>query len=190
MKSNEIKNSALAQFVNKGYEATSLEDIVVEVGIKKQSIYSHFKNKEDIFLQVMSDVVHEEIFFLKNYFKETEQLELDGVLSRLLMKYYKRYIKQEDKNLMFLLRMAFMPPYHLRETVINQFKSYNNELTHHLDKAFQKAENLNITSEQGSISFMHLLDGILVEIVYSSDIYGVEDRIATSWEIYWRGITK
>ena len=45
MRVDEIKRSALENFVVKSYEATTLDDIVKTIGIKKQSIYSHFKNK-------------------------------------------------------------------------------------------------------------------------------------------------
>ena len=38
---NKIKKVALTKFIEQGYEGTSLSDVANEVGIKKQSIYSH-----------------------------------------------------------------------------------------------------------------------------------------------------
>ncbi|MEI2466546.1 TetR/AcrR family transcriptional regulator [Niallia taxi] len=186
MKATEIKKSALAQFVNKGYEATSLDDIVAGIGIKKQSVYSHFKHKEDIFLQVMKDVVDEEISFLKNFFQERKQAELEEVLFQLLVKYKERYLHREDKNIQFLLRMAFIPPYHLRDFVIDQFNFYNHNLEQHLLEVFVKATNIHVSAEEGTVSFLNFLDGILVELIYANN---VDIRLNISWKIYWRGIS-
>lgn len=45
-----IIHTALLLFSQKGYAATSIEDIVAASGCSKGSIYYHFKNKEDLFL--------------------------------------------------------------------------------------------------------------------------------------------
>lgn len=45
----KIVNSSIKNFLNLGYEKTSLDLIASEVGIKKPSIYYHFKNKEELF---------------------------------------------------------------------------------------------------------------------------------------------
>lgn len=193
MKANEIKKSALAQFVDKGYEATTLDDIVKEIGIKKQSVYSHFKHKEDIFLQVMQDTLNKEISFLKQFFLDHLHYELKDTLFQLLIKYKDRYIKQGDVEFKFLLRMAFMPPFHLQSTVMGQFQLYNQELEQMIKQVFLNNlnnENIKVTAEEGMISFLNFLDGILVELIYSSSsIQKFETRLKISWAIYWKGVT-
>lgn len=52
-KDNIIK-TALRLFLQKGYEKTSLNHIAREVGITKPAIYHHFKNKDQLFHQVLS----------------------------------------------------------------------------------------------------------------------------------------
>jgi AcrR family transcriptional regulator len=47
MKSDESKRAALKYFTLHGYEGASLSKIAEEVGLKKQSLYSHFKGKDD-----------------------------------------------------------------------------------------------------------------------------------------------
>lgn len=51
----EIKEAAFKLFALKGYEATSTKDIGKSVGLSKQSLYSHFKSKSDIYLEVLCD---------------------------------------------------------------------------------------------------------------------------------------
>jgi AcrR family transcriptional regulator len=52
-KENIVK-TALKLFLQNGYERTSLNDIARKVGITKPAIYHHFKNKDELFHQVLS----------------------------------------------------------------------------------------------------------------------------------------
>jgi AcrR family transcriptional regulator len=48
-----IIEKAVILFLQRGYDQVSLEIIAKEVGIKKPSLYYHFKNKEEIFTAVV-----------------------------------------------------------------------------------------------------------------------------------------
>lgn len=50
-----IADAARALFVQKGYKATSIEDIVAATGSSKGNIYYHFKSKEGLFLTLLED---------------------------------------------------------------------------------------------------------------------------------------
>lgn len=50
----KITRTALSLFLERGYEKTSLNDIAREVGITKPAIYHHFKNKAQLFHQVLT----------------------------------------------------------------------------------------------------------------------------------------
>ncbi len=45
---SEILDHAITLFISKGYDCTSVEDIVKEIGIAKGTLYYHFKSKEEI----------------------------------------------------------------------------------------------------------------------------------------------
>jgi AcrR family transcriptional regulator len=49
----KIIDSAKEQFALYGYKKTSLNDIVQSINIGKSAIYNYFKNKEDLFRQVL-----------------------------------------------------------------------------------------------------------------------------------------
>jgi AcrR family transcriptional regulator len=58
---SQAERIALHLFSTQGYEATSLQQIADELGIKKASLYYHFKSKDDIIrsvLQARSDEAH------------------------------------------------------------------------------------------------------------------------------------
>ncbi len=55
-------------FSQKGFDATSMEDIAEEVGIRKPSLYYHFDSKEGIYAVVLDRIMQEttELFGLQN----------------------------------------------------------------------------------------------------------------------------
>ncbi len=55
----KIIKSAMKVFLLKGYDATSISDVVTESQLSKGGIYHHFKNKEDLFLQAIDFMFHE-----------------------------------------------------------------------------------------------------------------------------------
>ena len=182
----QIKKSALLNFTTKGYEGASLSDIAQEVGIKKQSIYSHFKNKDELFLIVMHDVINEERDFLHQYFVHYKP-DLENYLRDFILEFKERYINNEECNMKFVLRMAYMPPIHLREEVIHNFKSYFLELESLLNELFLNSEAFSEKAYKATLSFMTLLDGLLVALIYGG-IERFNQKFQISWEIYWNGL--
>jgi AcrR family transcriptional regulator len=51
----QILDSAIQCFSDKGYETTTVDDIVREAGISKGMVYTYFKSKEEIFLAIVND---------------------------------------------------------------------------------------------------------------------------------------
>ncbi|MBL0057998.1 MAG: TetR/AcrR family transcriptional regulator [Elusimicrobia bacterium] len=52
-----VMEAAAAALVEKGYHDVKLEDIAKRAGLSKGALYLYFKDKEDIFAAVLSDVV-------------------------------------------------------------------------------------------------------------------------------------
>lgn len=53
-----ILEGALFCFAEKGYEATTIDDIVRHLGISKGAIYNYFSSKDDIYAQIMDSRVN------------------------------------------------------------------------------------------------------------------------------------
>ncbi len=53
----KILNTALDLFSTQGFDATSVSQIADEVGIRKASVYSHFKSKQEILESLMQEVM-------------------------------------------------------------------------------------------------------------------------------------
>ena len=54
-KRQAIAAAALALFARDGYERTSVDAIAAEAGVSKRTVYSHYGDKENLFLLVVAD---------------------------------------------------------------------------------------------------------------------------------------
>ncbi|SHK84399.1 transcriptional regulator, TetR family [Clostridium cavendishii DSM 21758] len=181
-----LKKSALHLFLEKGYEGASLADIAEAVGIKKQSIYAHFKSKDDLFLTIVNDVVNEEIGFLNEFFN-TQDCELEDYLKNFICKFKERYIEHEDGNIKFILRMSFMPPYHLKTEALEKFDLYYYEIEGLVTKVFLNSEKFKAKTEKGTFAFMTMLDGLWVALLYGSE-ERFNKKFSAAWNIYLNGL--
>jgi AcrR family transcriptional regulator len=50
----EILNGALAIFAEKGYDKTTMDDVVKATGLSKGTLYWHFKNKQHIYIALIT----------------------------------------------------------------------------------------------------------------------------------------
>ncbi|MFE3892672.1 TetR/AcrR family transcriptional regulator [Priestia sp. YIM B13446] len=190
MKSNQLKEVALNQFALHGYQGASLASIANEVGIKKQSIYAHFKSKEDLFISTFNDSLENELQFITQFMEENHSVPLEEVLYNFLNKYLGRY--QKDYNMSFFMRTSFFPPLEFEE----QIKIGTNNFVNELESLFllvfkeRKADlKSNIAPESAMMSFLTIFDGLLVELLYGFPDR-LQKRLTNSWNIYWQGITE
>jgi len=69
---DKISLSALKIFLQKGYDATSISDVVTECKITRGGIYHHFKNKEDLFIDAIDylfeSITDSENIDVKNFY--------------------------------------------------------------------------------------------------------------------------
>lgn len=81
-------------FAEKGYDATSIEDITATVGVAKGTLYYHFSSKEEIF----EFLIGEGVKLLKNSIEiKTEKLDkaIDKIKAIVLIE-LKVLVKYED----------------------------------------------------------------------------------------------
>lgn len=192
MTATRIKEIALTHFAKNGYEGASLADIAADVGIKKQSIYTHFKGKDDLFLALFDEVLKEELHFVNAYLSSHNHLSIDQLLYGFLIQYKDRY--EQDNNTKFFLRVAFFPPSHLYDEVVKQGYSYLDTLETMFIPLFDASLNKGsispeVSSERATIAFSAVLDGMFVELLFGGSERSMK-RIESSWFVFWRGIKK
>ncbi|EAE6034515.1 TetR/AcrR family transcriptional regulator [Listeria monocytogenes] len=191
MRKEEIKQAALTLFANNGFEGTSLADIAGVVGLKKQSIYSHFKDKDDLFLSIMKDAKSTEIDYYRAKLWDSDLSRPDLVLSSLLFGVKELY--DTDEAYQFWLRYGFYPPKHLYEVVQADITENVLQMEHEFTNLFSNWMEQKLIPMQDvetmKEAYMGILDAVIVDIVYVNDPERTEKKITALWQIFWRGIT-
>ncbi|WP_322099570.1 TetR/AcrR family transcriptional regulator [Gottfriedia endophytica] len=191
LKSNEIKEAALKFFAIHGYEGASLSQIAEEVGMKKQSIYAHFKGKDDLFLKVLQDAKEADLSSKLNYFNQIDSQNPEKDLYRFLQLIIDTF--QKSEQLKFWLRMTFFPPAHLGEAIEKEVNDIEEKVQAILENKFQDWIDTKVivadVAKTPTLAFLGIVDSLLVELVYVNDEKKLKDKFEASWKVFWRGIS-
>lgn len=191
MTAKKIKEVSLRYFALSGYEGTSLAQIAEDVGIKKQSIYTHFKGKEELFLHLCKEANETELSFVTNFIEKNANQHIKEFLYSYLLQSIERY--EQHDSMKFWVRTAFFPPVHLKNQVIVKVYEYLDQLEELfspvIEKAIHKGEiSVEIGKERATAAFLGILDGVLVEMFYGGS-KRMEKRLDASWYLFSRGLS-
>lgn len=86
---DQILTVSAQMFTQKGYEKTSIQDIINELGMSKGAVYHHFKSKEDILSAVMEKELGraEEMFMelIQNTYAPNAKQKLISILENIVV---------------------------------------------------------------------------------------------------------
>jgi AcrR family transcriptional regulator len=189
---NRIKDVALKHFAEKGYEGTSMAQIADDVGIKKQSIYTYFKGKDELFLRVYSDTFDKELRFVSNFIESNTNKHIEKFLFSFLLYYKDQYEKNDYMK--FWIRVSFFPPTHLYEEIMKYVYEYLDKLEELIIPIMDRAKmdetiSSAIDAKRATAAFLGVLDGLFVEMLYGGP-ERLTKRLDASWYLYWRGLSK
>ncbi|GIO67513.1 TetR/AcrR family transcriptional regulator [Paenibacillus sp. JTLBN-2024] len=184
-----LLETALAHFAEDGYEGASLQKIAEEVGIKKPSIYAHFKGKDDLFLCSLKNALKEEKRRITRFFISRKDQPLDRRLSELLAFLQEEYNRSSESK--FVLRMSFFPPSSLYDEVMKLIYPFLDSMERRVLRLMEQAKADGTAPianpEDAAVAYMTLVDGIMIEMVYSG-MASAKRRLKASWPIFWAGI--
>jgi AcrR family transcriptional regulator len=188
----QIKEVSLKHFAKNGYEGASLAHIAENVGIKKQSIYTHFKGKDELFLHLCRDACENEIKSVIHFIESNQTRPIKDFLYDFLLRNIDRY--GENVSYKFWTRTSFFPPNHLHDSVMNMVNHYLDQLEELFIPIIKKAVaegtiSSMIGEERATAAFLGLLDAILVEMVYGGP-ERLTKRLDASWYVFWHGLSK
>lgn len=181
----QIMEAALLNFGDHGYNGGSLAQIAEQVGIKKQSIYTYFKSKDELYLTIAKDAMQIELDFMKQFIEKKIELPFEDYLLQLLKLSERRF--SEKASTRFFITSTFMTPQHLEKPLMEQTYFYLDSLETLFIRYFE-LQNLAVTAEIAANSFLALLDSLYVEMLYGGNAR-FEKRLQASWHVFTRGIT-
>ncbi|KMJ57973.1 hypothetical protein AB685_14190 [Bacillus sp. LL01] len=185
--SERIKQNALQLFAQKGYYGTSLNEVATMVGIKKPSLYAHFKNKDDLYVSILQE--------LMDTFKERVTIDAGEInqysTKKLMYRFMKNMVdfwKDETLGLLYKRTLLF-PEEQFRSTIQEQFIQTEAHTTDILRQILDKGQqNEEITSQQMEPlidAFYVLIDGLFVQrFFYSPSDY--DKKVEHAFEHFWK----
>ena len=164
---SRLCEAALLHFARNGYEGASLSTIADALGIRKASLYSHVKSKDELYLLLFSDAVAAEEDFALSCFAEREERALPG--EAYLNKLEHRY--QTSLYMQLLLKAAYFPPAQHRAQIVENFTRFYDKLRASFLEDFQRSEFSVSNAEKRDLyaeSWLGIVDSLCVELLYGS----------------------
>ncbi len=183
-----IRQAAVHMFAESGYEGASLSEIAKAVGIKTPSIYAHYKSKEQLFCQLIQDVIAEERQQYEELLQSFTQRNVEGQLQRLFDFYTD--LDNLTSGQAFIKRTMLVPPRHLRDWLRQVFSSYELELNEGLLRVWRQGVEEGLFAKQDEARMIAIfyvcVDGLLVERqIYNDELFNERKRLvwASLWEL-------
>jgi len=111
-------------FSELGYKGASVRKIASAVGIRESAIYNHYKNKEEIFLEVAKGIFSSPFSINE---EEIKDLALRGkpFLQKFTMQYKMLTFDKNNENMFRLLMIELLQNRELREQFMSDFHDKN-----------------------------------------------------------------
>ncbi len=190
IRSDDIKKAALQLFAFRGYDATSMQDIADAVGIKKATIYSHFKSKSDIFLALLQEQADLFTNTITAALAKSGATEIKDLLYEVFDANVRLY--NDKTNLLFWKRAELLAAGFSEMDIQIQLKlimdNMNSLVQMNVQKAFMEKGMEPDSRWVGKcmLSFMLFLHGYLEWMMLSETYEAMDTRAA--WENFWNGL--
>jgi AcrR family transcriptional regulator len=165
----QIMQAALACFTRKGYNNTTMDDIVVESGLSKGTLYWYFKSKDDLFVQAIAsffvDWGEESVAALEQFPTASDKLR---VFAQVLVDFCK---KAEGLLSLFLEFWVSSPR---REEAgqfwIDMLVQYKDLIVEIIEEGVRNGEFKPVDAEQLVWALMAAYDGLAAYIMFVPDM--------------------
>jgi len=119
-----ILKESKALFSELGYRGASVRKIASKVGIRESALYNHFKNKEEIFLEVSREIFSSPFSFNGENIKETA-LKGKPFLQKYVMQYKLLTFDKNNESMFRILLIELLQNKELREQFMSDFHDKN-----------------------------------------------------------------
>ena len=119
---SQIIEVATFIFKEKGYERTTLQDIAVEIGITKASLYHYFRSKHSILFDIINQSITDAISRMTHI--EELSIRVEEKIDLAFKQHFQFYLKhQPGASVMLHEKTDFLPP-ELKEELRRKFREY------------------------------------------------------------------
>lgn len=176
----DILEAAIHEFVEKGYESTSMESIASRAGLTKGGLYYHFNSKDDILIRANDMFMEPVLAFMADAMARPGAA--DG-LAAYITRYITYWIRHpREMSFIFLTMTKTISNrnlWHLYDGYTSQIASFFEGLYR---KGISAGEFKDFNAGGASIALMAALDGIIGYLVIDKNLQPektIEDFIET-----------
>jgi len=183
-----LLESAKMLFSQKGYYATSVEDIVESAGFSKGTFYFYFKSKEELFKSLVEEMHLNIVKRLENF------LERDLPLEDALIEYAKVFLEDIYQNRhiaqIFLFQLVGTNE-EFRKLYYTKVSHFRELLTKMVDRAIQRGE-INYKNAENIINlYAGFLRMLVLEYVFREkepDLEKIKSLAQEGVKVLFRGL--
>lgn len=167
----KIKQVALNMFLEKGYEATNLKDIVKLSGGSLSSIYAAYQSKENLFMELVKDMQN---------IKKIANQKYDNVYDFLLNIATYMIKTLNDKESIGLIKIVHSRIYSPNSNILKMLKEFENNYTIELIQEAFKRFDADFAVKNANLLAHMFLDTIRIQCLYRITLR--EERIMSKEE--------
>lgn len=185
MTKQTIRQKALELFMEKGYEGASMSDIAAAVGIRKASLYAHFKGKEEIFLVIFDDILAEYERFILDVTAARAGESALHLLERIFLEYI--LYCHGNIGMYFWDRYFYFPPAfiaaHMQQKTRETQDMVLGAVVRCMEQGMESGELLRQPTANAALAYYYLMIGIAMSVkLYSREMLERDARAA------WQGV--
>ncbi|KFI08894.1 TetR/AcrR family transcriptional regulator [Massilia sp. BSC265] len=161
-----LQEAALTRFAIQGFDAASLSEIASDVGIKKPSVYTHFRNKDELYLSLIPLLITAELDYAASMLQGGDQIkqQLHGYLAGIQERFDASYRVQ------FWIRALTAPPNHLLDVVLEPMHVFMDDLEDIIRRAVENSSLVpnrhRLTADVLAKMYMSMIDSLQTEFLY------------------------
>lgn len=171
-KQETILQGAVRVFLQRGYAGTSMDRVASEAGVSKQTIYSHFQDKEGLFKALMERMT------IRRFQAAFHTATLQGEPEVLLRQFAETYLnKIVDEEYIALFRVIFAESLRFPELAKLYGRTVIQQGRHLVSDYFRRHPELGFTDPE---AIAQIFVGSLVSYVIAEEIFYGKETIPLS----------
>ncbi len=155
-----VLHEARRFFLERGYSEVSMQQIADAVGMTKAALYYHFRDKDDLFAQVVVREMSRQREIIER------QIDRGGSFTELVERIALLYFDQlSPDSLRMMTDFKEHVPENRHADVHRELDLFVNSLTGMFERAAQRGEIRNISPRLAAFVFFHTLVGLVINSV-------------------------
>ena len=184
LRAKEIAQAALRLFARKGYAAGSIEEISVEAGIGKSTVYEYYRNKEELFVAAVMEGAEQWFTDLEAINrKTTDPVERLYRIAALYVEEHGTEFTVRSKLFFEVLSQTLLQDgvfFHQRHLILNLYQRHVRTVVDFLLEGVSSGQlrpEIASYSEKIAINFLAYLDGLAMHSMVAGDQIDLRTQI-------------